>query len=400
MQISFNTLLMTAAWSSLFILVLALLRRPKGKNGFFYHNLTPLFIFLLGCLVRCVLPLEFPGFTQNITSKPFTQFDEVLHTPVASSDVLGVSLLLRDVLLIVWAGGALLLWFRFLKKYWKDMYYLGIRGEGIYTEVSSGPIRELAETIAGKQKIKRFRVFQDPSIDVPKVCGLLYPRVLLPEGGSGAYSEDELRYVLSHELAHWKSGDVFVRFITVLICYLFWWNPVSYLLLYRLEETLEFRCDAAVIASGCVSDEERLTYLDAILHAVEHKRRCKQKRRAFALYPEMACPMSAADFQRRVDIIGDYVPNRRKERRAAVITAVLVCAALVLSYSFIFEPCYEPPKEDIEEPGYHESLPENTYLVEEPDGSFSVYYNGTYSNTVSSESAEMMAGDGFEILEK
>lgn len=394
MQISLYSLLISVGWGSLFILILFLLRKIKGdsKEGFLYYNLAPLSILLLGCIFRCVFPLDFPGFTKNISlTGAYVAVDTALHEPVIPDGYPGGGLTPLTILFILWMCGTAVLWIRFLRQCYKDVHYLGI-----YPEVESGPICEMAVKLAEKQGIWKVRVFQDPTIDRPMVCGILYPRILLPEK---EYTEDELRYILSHELAHWKNGDMWVRFVTILICYLFWWNPVSYLLLYRLEETLEFRCDATVVASKCISDDERLLYLDAILRAIEHKKEYNSKKLLLSVRSEMAGRgMSKEDFQRRANIIGDYKPNPKKERRIAIFTAAIMIVALVFSYRFIIQPYYHVEKADFKaESGDIVVSPENAYLIQESDGTFSVYVCDAFYKNVSSEGAQIFIDEGFTI---
>jgi len=396
-QVSLYSLLMSVGWSSLFILILFLLRKIKSdsKDGFLYYNLAPLSILLLGCIFRCVFPLDFPGFTQNISlTGAFVAADTALYESVIPDGYLGGGLTRLMILSAVWISGTTGLWIKFFRQYYKNICFLGI-----YADINSGPVYEMAVELAKKQKIWKVRILQDPSIDRPMVCGILYPRILLPDK---EYTEDELRYILSHELAHWKNGDMWVRFVTILICYLFWWNPASYLLLYRLEETLEFRCDATVVASKCISDDERLLYLDAILRAIEDKKEYNNKKLLFSVHSEMAGRgMSKEDFQRRANIIGDYKPNPKKERRIAIFTTAIMIVALIFSYRFIIQPYYYVPEKEYQtDLGFFQVPSEDIYLVEEDDGTFSVYVDNKFFKKLTSESVRVMIEEGFSIKNK
>lgn len=376
----------------MFILILFLLRKIKSKNGFLYYNLAPLTILLLGCIFRCIFPLDFPGFTRNISSaRLYVAVNTVLYEFIIPNGYPGGGLTRLTLLFAVWGSGTVGLWINFFRQYRKDIYYLDI-----YSEIESGPVYEMAVKLAKKQGIRKVRIYHDPIFGIPMVCGILYPRILLPNIN---YTEDELRYILSHELAHWKNGDMWVRFVTMLICYLFWWNPVSYLLLYRLEETLEFRCDATVVASKCISDDERLLYLDAILRAIEDKKNYNGQKLLFSIRSEMAGRgMSKEDFQRRADIIGDYEPNPKKERRIATFTMAAMVVAMVFSYRFIIQPYYYTPKEEYTlGRGIFQISSENAYLINNFDGTFSVYVDNKFYKKMDSESIQVLIQGGLNI---
>lgn len=74
-------------------------------------------------------------------------------------------------------------------------------------------------------------------------------RVVLPATLSDRLAEDELRWVLGHELAHVKRRDHVVRWLEWLACVAFWWNPVVWLARHRLRHDEEASCDALVIES-------------------------------------------------------------------------------------------------------------------------------------------------------
>ncbi len=392
MQISFYSALMSVLWGSLFCIVLALLRR--FKRGYLYYNIAPLSILLFGCIFRCVLPLDFPGFTINLEYSTFyASINTALYTPVIITGENGQGITPLMIFFAIWVTGALVLSARFLWIYFRKMYFLNI-----YEDVESGPAYEIAAALCEKQKIKKFRILKDVSIKVPHVCGFLYPRVLLPDV---EYTETDLRYILAHELAHWKNGDMWVRFITILICYIFWWNPIIYLLLYRMNETLEFRCDATVVNAHCIenSDEERKNYLNTLKRASEDVKKARKKRsQLFSVESELlGHSMSKEDFKRRLDIIGDYERNPKKERRIAIFTAAIMAVVLVFSYRFILQPYYYVDKETFDDRGGIQMTPENTYLLEENDGTFSVYIDNKFYKNITYDSAQTLISIGFNV---
>jgi len=58
----------------------------------------------------------------------------------------------------------------------------------------------------------------------PALFGFVRPRLLLPEGMIEALSEEELRYVFLHELAHLKRHDIYIGWLMTLLQVMHWFN--------------------------------------------------------------------------------------------------------------------------------------------------------------------------------
>lgn len=84
---------------------------------------------------------------------------------------------------------------------------------------------------------------------IPIVWGLLRHRLLLPVAARD-WSDEQLRSVLLHELAHIKRRDVAVQLLSQLACALHWFNPLVWLADWRLSVERERACDDLVLASG------------------------------------------------------------------------------------------------------------------------------------------------------
>jgi beta-lactamase regulating signal transducer with metallopeptidase domain len=79
--------------------------------------------------------------------------------------------------------------------------------------------------------------------------GVRRPRVLLPEAAH-EWSEDRMRVVLLHELAHVRRGDWgFLIAASMLRC-LYWFNPLAWMTERRLRHESEQACDDAVLEAG------------------------------------------------------------------------------------------------------------------------------------------------------
>lgn len=139
---------------------------------------------------------------------------------------------------IVWiAGGTTLL--------------LRLVGGKIYTQrvaatappVTNEAILETVRRTTGEMNIPDIvPVVESDHLDVPFVCGLLRPRLIVPPGFE-AWPDDRVEAVLRHELGHVKRMDVLVQFFAQVACCLFWVNPLTWILERRLLVERERACD-------------------------------------------------------------------------------------------------------------------------------------------------------------
>lgn len=104
-----------------------------------------------------------------------------------------------------------------------------------------------AKTVLGVTR--SLQMLLDPHRSIPVVWGLWKTRLQLPAEAIG-WSDEQLRSVLLHELAHVRRRDLFVLALTQLVCALYWFNPLVWLAAWRLHVERERACDDLVLASG------------------------------------------------------------------------------------------------------------------------------------------------------
>jgi len=88
--------------------------------------------------------------------------------------------------------------------------------------------------------------FGDKQSD-PAVCGVLYPRVLLPVGIDRLLNPREFHAVLIHELAHARRRDNLIRLLYEAALCALWFHPLMWLAGARIGLYRELSCDESVI---------------------------------------------------------------------------------------------------------------------------------------------------------
>ena len=115
--------------------------------------------------------------------------------------------------------------------------------------VQSGRVVELLEETAQKFGLRRVpRLFLT---DAP-VTPMLWadrgrPVIVLPQQLVGLVDDDQLRWILGHELAHCVRRDHLANLLAFGVVSLFWWNPAAWLAWGELTSAAEAACDALAL---------------------------------------------------------------------------------------------------------------------------------------------------------
>jgi bla regulator protein BlaR1 len=87
------------------------------------------------------------------------------------------------------------------------------------------------------------RIRESEEVRSPMIVGVVAPVLLLPVG-FGGFTEDEVRAVLCHELAHVKRRDYLVNVMCQVVALPVVWHPVVHGVQGRIRRTREMVCDA------------------------------------------------------------------------------------------------------------------------------------------------------------
>lgn len=111
--------------------------------------------------------------------------------------------------------------------------------------LADGPLADLAQAEARALGLRQpVRLYSTPAVSSPMLVGYFRPVLLLPQG---TLSPEDARLVFSHELHHFRRGDLWKKLLAETLCLLHWFNPIAHLLKRDLLYWMETACDEAVV---------------------------------------------------------------------------------------------------------------------------------------------------------
>lgn len=376
MQITLFSFVTAVLLSSL--LIVALYGSRKSAKTIWMLNFGDLACLYLFCLGRMFFSVELP-------------FTVVFAVPSLMNPVADLYLDRPSqffLLLLLWAAGSVFLLIRLLT--------CACSGRRAIDRLSKQENQVLQEALEELQRDKKrripIRVLCCPGLSTPCGVGLVRRKILLP---SREYLADELRHILRHELQHFQTHDLLVKWMIRVFQCLFWWNPLVYLLGRDLDQVLEIKCDLSVTKG--YSKKETVAYMRTIKNQLK-----------WAMEMQETVPVGSASLignfamsnveERFSYIAASLKPTERKELPKPVF-AVLFVVLIIVSYSFVLQSSYEAP-------GLDEHGNRIDYIMQ--DGiKIRKLKNGTYEQVdelgvvpIPKEIAEDLIEEGAEVIEE
>ncbi len=157
-----------------------------------------------------------------------------------------LSLSLRMAVACIWFGVTILMFGLRLIEYQRYRRILKSM-----TTVDDHSTLKLLEEIKSLVKVNLpIGVFESSQISSPAIAGLMKPRILFPKGLIGRYTEEEVRHIFLHELAHWKRGDLHLNALFTTLMNIHWFNPVLWFAWHRMRVDRETATDGLALEYG------------------------------------------------------------------------------------------------------------------------------------------------------
>ena len=170
----------------------------------------------------------------------------------------------NTILIVIWFGGVLAFIIFAVLSYYK---LFNIRKYMIckYSRQSL----EILDNCLKLLNIKRnIEILVVRNLSSPALYGTISPKILIPENIFNNISNEELKYVILHELCHYKRKDVQLTWIIYLLKTVYWFNPIIYFALNTMKEDCEIACDNMVVSK--LNKKESLYYGYTIINVLSY----------------------------------------------------------------------------------------------------------------------------------
>ena len=137
--------------------------------------------------------------------------------------------------------------------------------------VATGPWREHADDIAALYRLRRpVQLLHSSHPAMLVTWGQMRPRVLIPADAT-AWSDERIRVVLYHELAHVQRHDWTLLIVARSLRALHWFNPLAWIAFRRFREESERACDDIVLGRGITAPDYASHLLAVAREDVRHR---------------------------------------------------------------------------------------------------------------------------------
>ncbi len=266
------------------------------------------------------LPLNVPG--SNLAPAIGTEHhNETVSSPTddvtTAHPLQDIGVLLINQIWLVWLVAALGLLIRKITIYQGFMRYI----HAGLTPVSDIERLDELSIVAEQSGIKKpIELCVNPLVSSPLLIGFFRPCIVLP---SADIPEKDFRYIILHELTHYKRRDMFYKWLVQITVCLHWFNPLVYLMSREVTRACEFSCDEAVLAKmGCSHAQD---YGKTLLNAMAAIGRYKENLGAVTL---------SENKQLLKERLGAIMKFEKKSKAIRLLTGMLTLC-IIFSAAFI-----------------------------------------------------------------
>ena len=173
----------------------------------------------------------------------------------------------RQAAAVLWLAGMIIFLAYHIIRYYYSVIMLKRWSESVLDE----RVLSLFHSLKAEMGIsKQISLHQCSSIGSPMMLGFITPRVLLP---TAEPAEDELRFILKHELVHYKRKDLYYKCLVLVATAVHWFNPIVYMIARVINVQCELSCDAEIVRN--TDADTRRQYSEAIIGVVKYRSKFK-----------------------------------------------------------------------------------------------------------------------------
>lgn len=182
-------------------------------------------------------------------------------------------------------------------------------------------IRRLYHKCLKEMGIKKvLPIYSTAFLKSPIIVGLFKPCIYFPIHLISDYNASDIRYILLHELQHYKHRDALGNYLMIIANIVYWFNPFIWYALQEMRNDREIACDTSVLKM--LEEAAYTDYGNTLINFVEK----------VSLLPfpfTSGVGGSTTQIRKRILNIVNYHPTSFKETLQGILAYVLIAAFLL-----------------------------------------------------------------------
>ncbi|MGK0468418.1 M56 family metallopeptidase [Clostridium sp.] len=163
------------------------------------------------------------------------------------------------------------------------------------------------------------RLVRNRFLNTPMLIGVIRPCIIIPDI---KFNEIQLKNILLHEIIHLKRFDIGVKWLTMIVSSIHWFNPLMYFIKKDINSSCELACDEAVIKN--LSPAEKQDYGDTLISVVAHNK-----------YPTGILQVTMLDEKRGLKERLVAIMNHSRKSKKVIILSVILLGGLIFGALYL-----------------------------------------------------------------
>ena len=265
------------------IIIILLISKLIFKNNLSSRMQYNLWLLLLGLLAVPFIPFRLVSFPQISSWLRSVRNYSTSHADVGANNVMDTGLsgttnwmnnfalsVNKDtpsvtgyILLGIWIVGMLAMMILIIKS---SLRLRTIKRSAL--SLQNPEVRRLYNKCLNEMKITRnIPVYSTAFLKSPIIVGFLKPCIYLPIHLISDYHESDMRYMLLHELQHYRHKDAIANYLMNFAGVLYWFNPFVWFALREMRNDREVACDTSVLKM--LEEDDYENYGNTLINFIE-----------------------------------------------------------------------------------------------------------------------------------
>ncbi|MFW5668843.1 MAG: BlaR1 family beta-lactam sensor/signal transducer, partial [Acetivibrio ethanolgignens] len=356
-----------------------------------------LWLLLLGLLAVPFIPFRLVSFPQIFSWLSSVRNSSASHADVGANNVMytglsGTTNWMNDfalsvnkdtptvtgyILLGIWIVGMLAMMILVIKS---SLRLRTIKRSAL--PLQNPEVRRLYNRCLNEMKITRnIPVYSTAFLKSPIIVGFLKPCIYLPIHLISDYHESDMRYMLLHELQHYRHKDAIANYLMNFAGVLYWFNPFVWYSLKEMKNDREVACDTSVLK--LLDEDDYKDYGNTLINFAE-----KVSLTPFPFATGISGSMK--QMQKRVINIANYHPASFRKKLHSTLAYIMIAIFLLGAAPILSIQAAENNRYYFNDANRNITYIDLSDVFEEYNGSFVLYdatedtwqiYNKNYATT-------------------